>query len=384
MRNDPVLQSRVSSSNASPESRPAAVPTLPHLYRPFRVRGVTLRNRIVVSPMCQYSCEARDGMATSWHLVHLGTRAVGGAGLVFTEAVAVVPEGRISAEDVGIWSEAHADVLAPIVAFVRACGAAAGIQLAHAGRKAGTARPWEGGGPLRDDQGGWTPVAPSPIRFSDAYREPKEMTERDIAGVVRAFADAADRARRAGFDVIGLHAAHGYLFHQFLSPLSNRRTDRYGGSFENRTRALFEAVDAVRRVWPEDKPLFVRISSTDWVQGGWGPDDSVRLAGALAAHGVDVIDASSGGTSPAQQVPLRPGYQVPFAERIRREAGIATMAVGLITTAAQAEEILVGGRADLVAMGRELLRDPYFPLRAAGTLGSPDAAPWPPQYLRAR
>jgi len=379
-----VLQSRVSSSIASPEFRPAAVPTLPHLYRPFRVRGVTLRNRIVVSPMCQYSCDARDGMATTWHLVHLGTRAVGGAGLVFTEAAAVVPEGRISPEDLGIWSEAHVDALAPVVAFMRARGAASGIQLAHAGRKAGTARPWEGSGALRDDQGGWTPIAPSPIPFSNAYREPKEMTERDVAGVVQAFADAADRSRRAGFDVIELHAAHGYLFHQFLSPLSNRRTDRYGGSFENRTRALLEAVDAVRQVWPADRPLFVRISSTDWVRGGWELDDSVRLAGLLAGRGVDVIDASSGGTSPTQQVPLRPGYQVPFAERIRREAGIATMAVGLITTAAQAEEILVGGRADLVAMGRELLRDPYFPLRAAGALGSPDAAPWPPQYIRAR
>ncbi|HYM70759.1 MAG TPA: NADH:flavin oxidoreductase/NADH oxidase [bacterium] len=365
-------------------SRPAPSTAAPFLYRPLRIRGVTLRNRIVVSPMCQYSCERRDGIATPWHFVHLGTRATGGAGLVFAEATAVVPEGRIAPQDLGIWSDAHAEALAPIAAFVTSQGAAAGIQLAHAGRKASTARPWEGGGALTDEQGGWTPVGPSAIPFSDAYPTPREMSEGDIAGVVRAFADAAERSRRAGFQVIELHAAHGYLMHEFLSPLSNHRTDRYGGSFENRTRALVEVVDAVRGVWPEDRPLFVRISSTDWVDGGWDLDQSVRLAATLATRGVDVIDASSGGTSPAQQIPMRPGYQVPFAERIRREAGVATMAVGLITTAEQAEAVLAEGQADLVAMARELLRNPYFALHAAASLGHPEAAAWPAQYVRAR
>jgi len=374
----------VAKESLSHDVPSVSAPSAPHLYRPMPVRGVTLRNRIVLSPMCQYSCERRDGLATPWHLVHLGTRAAGGVGLVVPEATAVAPEGRISPQDLGIWSDAHADALAPIAAFVKSQGAAPGIQLAHAGRKAGTARPWGGGGALSDERGGWTPIAPSAIPFSDGYRRPREMSERDIAGVVRAFADAAERSKRAGFEVIELHAAHGYLMHEFLSPLSNRRTDRYGGSFENRTRMLLEVTDAVRGVWPEDRPLFVRISSTDWVDGGWDLDQSVRLATVLTEHGVDVVDASSGGTSPAQQMPVRPGYQVPFAERIRREAGIATMAVGLITTAEQAEAILAAGQADLVAMGRELLRNPYFPLHAAAALGSPERAAWPPQYLRAR
>jgi 2,4-dienoyl-CoA reductase-like NADH-dependent reductase (Old Yellow Enzyme family) len=373
-----------SSGVAPPHVSPEDAPAVPHLFRPLRIRGVTVRNRIVVSPMCQYSCEARDGMATGWHLVHLGSRAVGGAGLVFTEATAVEPGGRISPQDLGIWSEAHADALTPIVAFVKAQGAAAGIQLAHAGRKASTARPWEGGRGLSDAEGGWVPLAPSPIPFGETARAPREMTHHDIAEVVRAFAQAAGRARRAGFDVLEVHAAHGYLLHEFLSPLANHRTDRYGGSFENRSRLLLEVVEAIRAVWPDDRPLVVRLSATDWVPGGWDIDDSVRLAAALARHGVDVIDCSSGGVSPAQQVPLAPGYQVPFAERIRREASIATMAVGLITTAEQAERIVAGGQADLVAMARELLRNPYFPLRAAAALGRPEAAPWPAQYLRAR
>jgi len=372
------------SAPVAPPERAEAPPSRPRLYQPMVLCGVTLRNRIVVSPMCQYSCEAHDGMATPWHLVHLGTRAVGGAGLVFSEASAVAPEGRIAPEDLGIWSDAHGDALAPIAAFVRSQGAAVGIQLAHAGRKASTARPWEGGKAVPDDRGGWTPIAPSAVPFSDTYRVPHEMTERDIADAVRAFAAAAARARRAGFDVVELHAAHGYLFHEFLSPLSNRRTDRYGGGFENRARFLLEAVDAVRAAWPDDRPLFVRLSATDWVPDGWDAEQSVALARTLAAHGVDVVDVSSGGTSPAQQVPLGPGYQVPFAERIRREAGVPTMAVGLITSAEQGEEILARGQADLIAMARELLRNPYFPLHAAQALGSPDAAPWPPQYVRAK
>jgi len=373
-----------SETGASDNVSPPGAAAIPHLFRPLRLRGVTLRNRLVVSPMCQYSCEARDGLATSWHLVHLGTRAVGGAGLVFAEATAVTPEGRISPQDLGIWSDAHAEVLAPIAAFVKAQGAAAGIQLAHAGRKASTSRPWEGSRGLSDAEGGWVPVGPSPIPFSETYRTPREMTGQDIAAVVRAFAEAADRARRAGFDVLEIHAAHGYLLHEFLSPLANRRTDGYGGSFEHRGRLLMEVVDAVRASWPEGNPLCVRLSATDWVPGGWDADDSIRLSAELARHGVDVVDCSSGGTSPAQQVPLGPGYQVPFAERIRREASVLTMAVGLITTAEQAERIVAKGQADLVAMAREFLRHPYAALHAAATLGSPDAAAWPAQYLRAR
>ena len=357
---------------------------LPHLFRPFAVRDVTLRNRLVVSPMCQYSCEARDGKATDWHLVHLATRAVGGAGLVFTEAAAVAPEGRISPQDLGFWSDAHALALETAVAVIKANGAAAGIQLAHAGRKASTRRPWEGVTGIADADGGWTPIAPSPLAFSETYREPREMTAADIGAAVRAFAEAAARAHRTGFDVLEIHSAHGYLLHEFLSPLSNRRTDRYGGAFENRIRMLLETVEAVRTAWPEAKPLSVRLSCTDWVPGGWDLDDTVRVSSELARRGVDVVDTSSGGLSAAQEVPLAPGYHVPFAERIRRETRVATMAVGLITMAEQAEAILAEGRADLIAMARELLRDPYFPLRAAKTLGHPDAVPWPVQYVRAK
>lgn len=382
---NPAHHRQASSDTASSDAQAAAgAPAIPHLFRPLRIRGVTLRNRVVVSPMCQYSCEAGDGMATAWHLVHLGTRAVGGAGLVFTEATAVTPEGRISPQDLGIWSDAHADALRPIAAFVKAQGAAVGIQFAHAGRKASTTRPWEGSRGLSDADGGWPPLAPSPIPFSDTNRVPREMTERDIALVVRSFAQAAERARRVGFDVIELHAAHGYLLHEFLSPLANRRTDRYGGPFENRARLLLEVADAVRAVWPEDKPLFVRLSATDWMPGGWEVGDSVRLAAELRHHGVDLIDCSSGGMSPAQQVPLEPGYQVPFAERLRRDASILTMAVGLIATAEHADRIVAGQQADLVALAREFLRNPYFPLHAARTLGAPNAVPWPAQYLRAR
>jgi 2,4-dienoyl-CoA reductase-like NADH-dependent reductase (Old Yellow Enzyme family) len=374
---------RVSRDAISGEHAPGA-PAVPHLFRPLRVRGVTLRNRLVVSPMCQYSCEAGDGLATDWHRVHLATRAVGGAGLVFTEAAAVTPEGRISPQDLGIWSDAHGDVLRPTAAFVKAQGAAVGIQFAHAGRKASSVRPWEGPRALGDAEGGWVPLAPSAIAFSDSSRAPREMTSGDIVATVRAFAPAAERAHRAHFDVIEVHAAHGYLIHEFLSPIANRRSDRYGGSFENRARLLLEIVDAIRAVWPERKPLFVRLSATDWVPGGWDLDESVRLSAELARRGVDLVDCSSGGLSPLQQVSVEPGYQVPFAERIRREAGILTMAVGLITTAEQAEQIVAGGRADLIAMAREFLRNPYFPLHAARALGSADAVSWPAQYLRAR
>ena len=371
--------------NALPRAAPSPPAAgTPLLFQPLTLAGLALRNRIVVSPMCQYSCEAGDGLATDWHLVHLGSRAVGGAGLVLVEAAAVSPAGRITPQDLGFWSDAHAEALAPIVRFIRAQGAAAGIQLAHAGRKASSRRPWEGGPALADAQGGWAPLAPSAISYGERYRLPRAMDGADIRQVVADFRAAARRADRAGFDVVELHAAHGYLLHEFLSPLSNERTDAYGGTFENRARLLREVVDAVRAVWPASKPLFVRISAVDWVDGGWTLEESVRLARLLRPRGVDLVDCSSGGLSPAQRIPTGPGYQVPFAERIRREAGVATAAVGLITTPAQAEEILTRGQADLIVMARELLRDPYFPLHAAAALGAPDAVPWPAQYLRAR
>jgi 2,4-dienoyl-CoA reductase-like NADH-dependent reductase (Old Yellow Enzyme family) len=357
----------------------------PLLFQPFTTRGLTLRNRLAVSPMCQYSCDAQDGLATDWHLVHLGSRAVGGAGLIIAEASAVLPEGRISPYDLGFWSEAHADALARSVHFGRAQGAAMGIQLAHAGRKASTARPWEGGGGVPDDAGGWTPFGPSDVPFSAANRVPRAMARDDIRRVVDAFGDAAGRAERAGFDAIEIHAAHGYLLHSFMSPVSNQRSDAYGGSFVNRVRLTLEVVEAVRERWPADKPLFVRISCTDWIDGGWDVDQAVRLARELAERGVDVVDCSSGGVSPAQQLKPVPGYQVPFAARIRQEAGVATAAVGLITSATQAEEILERGQADLVLMAREFLRDPYVPLHAADVLGAPpEAMPWPAQYRRVK
>ena len=359
-------------------------PHIPLLFQPYRLRGLTLRNRVMVSPMCQYSCEARDGLATMWHLVHLGSRAVGGAGLVFTEAAAIAPEGRISPQDLGFWSDAHGEALASTVAFVKAQGAAVGIQLAHAGRKAGTTRPWEGHLVVTDEDGGWTSIGPTPLPFLPTYRVPREMTEQDIRDVVTAFGAAADLAHRTGFDVIEIHAAHGYLLHEFMSPLANRRTDSYGGSFDNRIRLTLDVTEAVRAHWPTEKPLFLRLSATDWMPDGWDVSDSVRLAAEVATRGVDVVDCSSGALDPRQQVAMGPGYQVPFAERIRREAGVATAAVGLITTPEQAEQILADGKADLIALARELLRDPYFPLHAAKALGAPDAAPWPAQYLRAK
>jgi 2,4-dienoyl-CoA reductase-like NADH-dependent reductase (Old Yellow Enzyme family) len=351
------------------------------LFAPFTVRDITLKNRIVVSPMCEYS--SVDGFANDWHVVHLGSRAVGGAGLIFTEAIAVTADGRISPGDLGIYRDEHVEELARIVRFAHAQGAAIGTQLAHAGRKASSAVPWEGGGPVAVADGGWRPIfAPSAVPFDAGSIVPEALDEARIRTIAGAFADGAKRSAAAGFDVIELHAAHGYLMHEFHSPISNRRTDRYGGPFENRVRFTLEVVDAVRAVWTEAKPLFVRISATDWVEGGWTIEESVELARLLKSHGADLIDTSSGGTVPNAVIPLGPGYQVPFAARIRREAQIASGAVGLITDAVQAEQILAEGSADLIFLARELLRDPYWPLHAAHALGV-DVA-WPKQYVRAK
>jgi 2,4-dienoyl-CoA reductase-like NADH-dependent reductase (Old Yellow Enzyme family) len=349
------------------------------LLTPFPLREVVFRNRIAVSPMCQYSSE--DGFANDWHLVHLGSRAVGGAALVMTEAAAVEARGRISPQDLGIWKDEHCEFLARIAAFVRQQGAVPGIQLAHAGRKASTRRPWDGTGVISETEGGWRAVAPSPIPFDSGDPAPAELSKAEIRSTVDSFAAAARRALRAGFQVAEVHAAHGYLVHQFLSPLSNQRTDEYGGAFENRIRLALEVAAAVRAVWPAGLPLFVRISATDWAPGGWDIDESVELARRLCAVGVDLIDCSSGGAVPHQKIALGPGYQVPFAARIRKEAGVATGAVGMITTPRQAEEILSAGQADLVLLAREFLRDPYFPLHAARALGE-EVKP-PNQYLRA-
>ncbi len=352
-----------------------------HLFDPFALRGITIRNRIGVSPMCQYSAE--DGFANDWHLVHLGARASGGAGLVIAEATAVEARGRISPQDLGIWQDVHVEMLSRITSFIRSQGATSAIQLAHAGRKASTARPWEGGGPVAADQGGWQPVGASPIPFAEGYPTPAELSTADVGGIVAAFRTAAVRADAAGFDVIELHAAHGYLLHSFLSPLSNQRTDRYGGSFENRIRLLVETAAATRALWPERKPLFVRISCTDWVEGGWTIEESVELARKLKDSGVDLIDCSSGGTAATAQIPVGAGYQTPFAERIRREANIPTAAVGMITQPMQADQIVRNGQADMVLLARELLRDPYWPIHAAKALHKLDQASIPPQYGRA-
>lgn len=340
---------------------------------------MSFANRIGVSPMCQYSCV--DGFATDWHLVHLGARAQGGAGLVMVEASAVTPEGRISSGDLGIWQDEHIAPLARIVEFVHSQGARAGIQLAHAGRKGSMTPPFSGERLLGPGEGGWTPIAPSPIAFNDKYAVPEELDKAGIDAIVEAFAEAARRALRAGFDVVEIHAAHGYLFHEFLSPLSNQRTDEYGGSFENRARLLLDVVETVRTVWPQELPLFVRISATDWVEGGWNIDESVALAKLLKERGVDLVDVSSGGNVAQAKIPVAPGYQVPFAARIRREAGIAVAAVGMITEPTQANAILAAGDADLVLLAREFLRDPYWPVHAAAALSEP--ASWPEQYLRA-
>jgi len=353
-----------------------------HLFEPLQIRDVQFRNRIAISPMCQYSCV--DGLASTWHLVHLGSRAVGGAGLVIAEASAVVPEGRISPEDLGIWSDAHAEALAPTARFIREQGSVAGIQLAHAGRKASTHRPWGGSGPVDESAGGWRPIyGPSSIPFSEGYPVPEALSVEGIRRVVTAFADAARRSREAGFQVVEIHGAHGYLLHEFVSPLSNHRTDAYGGSFENRTRIVREVVEAVRGEWPEHLPLFLRISATDWAEGGWDIEQSVELARQVKALGVDLIDCSSGALiDNSKSIPAGPGYQTPFAERIRRETGILTGAVGLITSPHQADHIVRTGQADMVLLARELLRDPYWPLRAAHALHK--QGPWPPQYERAK
>ncbi|MGD1031972.1 MAG: NADH:flavin oxidoreductase/NADH oxidase [Opitutaceae bacterium] len=352
------------------------------LLEPFKVRSVTLRNRIGVSPMCQYS--SKEGVAGDWHFVHLGSFAVGGAGLVIAEATAVAPEGRITPGCAGIWNDAQVEPLARINRFVASHGAVPGIQIAHAGRKASAALPQNGGAHLPDDGGGWPTVAPSAVAFGgDLGKVPREAGEADILRIQADFAAAARRARAAGYSWLEIHAAHGYLAHEFLSPLSNRRTDRYGGSFENRIRFVVETARAVRAAWPEAFPLALRLSCTDWVPGGWDIEQSVELAIRLKAEGVDLIDCSSGGNVPGVKIPLVPGYQVPLAERIRRDAGIATAAVGLITEPAQAEEIVRSGRSDLVFLGREMLRNPRWPYHAARVLDRRANLPPPVQYARA-
>ncbi|WP_310570459.1 NADH:flavin oxidoreductase/NADH oxidase [Gemmatimonas sp.] len=352
------------------------------LFSPLTLRSLTLRNRVGVSPMCQYSSD--NGFATDWHLVHLGAFATGGAGLVITEAAAVTPEGRISPQDLGIWDDAHIPMLRRITDFCRAQGTVMGIQLAHAGRKASTRRPWEQpGGAVAVAEGGWDNVmAPSAVPFAPNYPSPHELSLEGIAHVIASFRAAARRAFEAGFQIIELHAAHGYLLHEFLSPIANTRTDHYGGSFENRIRLTLEVTDAVRAVWPDELPLIVRISATDWAEGGWNVEESVQLATQLHARGVDLLDCSSGGLAAHQQITIGPGYQVPFARRIRAESKLPTAAVGLITDATQAEQIVADGSADMVFLARELLRNPRWPLLAAHALGA--SITWPPQYERAR
>ncbi len=349
------------------------------LFSPLTIKQVTLKNRIAVSPMCQYSAE--DGFPNDWHFVHLGSRAVGGAGLILAEATGVSPEGRITPFDLGLWKDDQMDAFRRITDFIHRHGSVAGIQLAHAGRKASTDAPWRGGGRLGPEAGGWEPLAPSPVGFR-ADERPAELSAAGIEQVIRDFASAARRALGCGFRVLEVHAAHGYLVHQFLSPLSNRRTDQYGGTFENRIRLLLEIIGAVRGEWPDDLPLFVRISATDWAEGGWDEEQSVALARILKDRGVDLIDCSSGGLVPDARIPAGPNYQVPFAGRIRSEAGIMTGAVGLITGAEQAEKILADDQADLILVARQLLRNPYFPLQAAHELG--DEVSWPDQYERAK
>jgi 2,4-dienoyl-CoA reductase-like NADH-dependent reductase (Old Yellow Enzyme family) len=364
----------------APTNHITGSPMESRLFSPFRLRELTFRNRIFVSPMCQYSSE--DGMPTDWHLVHLGSRAVGGAGMVMVEATAVSPEGRISPKDSGIWSDAHASAFKLIAAFIKANGAVPAIQLAHAGRKASTDVPWQGGNGLGPDQGGWQPLAPSAIPFSEKYIMPREMTERDIEQFVSDMAAAASRALKAGFETIEIHNAHGYLLHEFLSPLSNHRTDQYGGSLENRMRLPLRIAKTARELWPSHLPVFVRISASDWVEGGWDLPQSIELCKRYKAIGIDLIDCSSGGLSPKARIPVGPGYQVPFAEAIRREAGIPTGAVGMITEPQEAEQIIAEGKADVILLARAMLRNPYWPLHAAKMLGAD--VKWPIQYERAK
>ncbi|MDB5086288.1 MAG: dehydrogenase NamA [Mucilaginibacter sp.] len=354
---------------------------MPHLFSPIKIKNIEFKNRLVVSPMCEYSSE--DGFANNWHLVHLGSRAVGGAALIITEAAAVSQEGRISYGDLGVYKDEHIEKLKEITDFIHAHGAVAGIQLAHAGRKASHELPWDGNAQIPSDQlNGWKAVAPSAIPFTPTEEAPVELDKAGIEKIKADFKAAAARALAAGFKVIELHGAHGYLIHEFLSPLSNHRTDEYGGSFENRIRFLLEVIESVKEAWPAENPLFIRISSTDWTEGGWTADDSVALAKILINKGIDLVDCSSGGNVATAKIPLKPGYQVEFAEKLKKEAGILTGAVGLITESAQADEIIQTGQADLVIMAREFLRDPYFPLRAAHELGQ--EVKWPVQYERAK
>lgn len=351
-----------------------------HLFSPLKLRELTIPNRIFVSPMCQYS--SPDGKPNNWHLVHLGTRAVGGAGLVITEATAITPEGRISPGDLGIWSSEHVEAFVPIVDFIKAQGSTAGIQLAHAGRKASTEAPWRGGKPLKLEQQGWQPLAPSPIPFASGHPIPREATTKDLDEITDQFATATCRSLEAGFQIVELHAAHGYLLHQFLSPLSNCRKDEFGGSLENRMRFPLSVAKTVREIWPENLPMFVRISATDWIKGGWDLEQSVEFCRQLKSLGVDLIDCSSGGLVPDAIIPTGPGFQTPLATEIKNKLGIATGAVGLITASAQAEQIVATGFANAVLLGRELLRNPYWPLVAAMELGNKH--PWPVQYERAK
>lgn len=354
---------------------------MPHLFSPLRINGIEFKNRLAVSPMCEYSSE--DGFANDWHLVHLGSRAVGGAALVLTEATAVAPEGRITYADLGIYKDEHVEKLKHITGFIHQHGAFAGIQLAHAGRKASHEIPWLGGKQIPPGKpNGWHAMAPSALPFTDGEKEPLELDKAGIKKIKDDFKAAAGRALEAGFDVIEIHGAHGYLLHEFLSPLSNHREDKYGGSFENRIRLLIEVIESVKVVWPDEKPLFVRISASDWTEGGWTAEDSAELAKILMQKGVDLVDCSSGGNVATAKIPLKPGYQVEFAEKVKKEAGILTGAVGLITEPKQANEIIQSGQADMVLMAREMLRDPYFPLRAAHELGH--EIKWPSQYERAR
>lgn len=352
----------------------------PLLFTPLAIRSITLKNRLVVSPMCQYSGE--DGFANDWHLVHLGSRAVGGAGLVFTEAIAVSPEGRISPADLGIWKDEHIIQLRKITDFIAAQGSVPGIQLAHAGRKASVTPPWKGDHYIPEQEGGWHTIGPSPIPFAEERNMPHELNQAEIAAIVTEFKSAAQRSLDAGFKIIEIHAAHGYLINQFTSQLSNKRTDEYGGSFDNRIRFLLEIINAIRSVWPDELPLFLRISATDWTEGGWTTEDSVQLAGIVKNLGVDLIDCSSGGVVSNVKIPAKPNYQVPFAAAVRK-AGILTGAVGIIVSPEQAEAILTNEQADLIFLARELLRDPYFPLRAARELGFNEIE-WPIQYERAK
>jgi 2,4-dienoyl-CoA reductase-like NADH-dependent reductase (Old Yellow Enzyme family) len=349
------------------------------LFSPLQLRSLEFRNRIGVSPMCEYSSE--DGFANDWHLVHLGCRAQGGAAVVILEASAVVPEGRITPSDLGIWKDEHIPNLERIARFIHSQGARAAMQLAHAGRKASMSPPFDKERLLTPSEGGWLPVAPSAVAFAPGYAVPAALDKAGIAAVLEAFRQAARRALRAGFDFVEIHGAHGYLIHQFLSPLANQRVDEYGGSLDNRSRLALEVVDAVRAEWPNHLPLFMRISATDWAEGGWNIDESVELARHLREHGVDLVDTSSGGMVPYAKIPAAPGFQVPFAARIRREAGVATAAVGMITEPAQADAIIASGEADLVFLARQMLRDPYWPVHAAAALG--ETASWPRQYLRA-